>query len=121
MYAWKWTMLAWPVLLVTGCATPEYQQAALTSGESRIGYADREQETGVHVVEYLQYRGRDYDIELHKKYWMRRAVELCPFGYDGGLEIIEPAAGRIREFDCAGGRCDGYALVSGVIRCIEAT
>ena len=114
-------MLAWPVLLLAGCATPEYQQAALTDGESRIGYADREESTGVHVLEYMQYRGRDYDIELHKKYWIRRAVELCPFGYDGGFEIIEPVDGRIREFDCGEDRCARYALVSGVIRCIEAT
>ena len=119
--AWHIAEIAVFSLLLAACATATYQPADLAGGSSRDGYANRETTPGVHVLEYMQYRGRDYDLERHTQYWNRRAVELCPFGFNGGFEVIDPANAKIEEFNCSEDRCRRYALVSGVIRCIEAT
>lgn len=74
---------------------------------------------GSYILEYSQIGGYNYDLELNKRYWQRRAQELCPNGYDGGFEVIDPIDAKIEEFTCPQRFCKQYPLVSGIIKCRE--
>ena len=103
--------------LLASWAAAQYKQADGGFYGGATGYLEREISPGKYVLEYSQIGGYNYDLELNKKYWSRRASELCPSGYTGGYEVIHPANAKISEFVCDRRFCTDYPLVSGVISC----
>jgi hypothetical protein len=73
--------------LLTGCAAQPFQ--SLGDRQSQSGYVDVELQPGVFVITY---NGTTrHNKELIEQYWLQRAQELCPLGY----EVIEKEAGII--------------------------
>ena len=106
-------------LLLTACATAPagYKKADLSAYGVLEGYLEKEIEPGKYILEYSQIGGYNFNLELNKQYWERRASELCPSGYDGEKEVIFPGDAKIKEFVCPQRFCEKYPLVSGVIQC----
>ena len=109
------------VLLVGGCAPEPYKQADFSFYGGRIGYLEKELIPGTYLLEYAQIGGDNFDLELNKQYWRRRAGELCPNGYLGELETMHPMYAKIDEFKCPERFCASYPLVSGVIECRDTS
>lgn len=106
---------------MTSCAAQQYKKADLSIYGGRTGYLEKEIKLGVFVLEYAQIGGYNFNLELNKKYWVKRAYELCPNGYDGEYKIIHPMDAKIKEFECPQRFCSKYPLVSGVIECKSKT
>jgi hypothetical protein len=104
-------------IFLTSCAERPYKKADLSMYGGRVGYLEKEIEPNTFVLEYSHIGGYDYDLEKSKEYWKFRASELCPNGYDGALEVIDPADAKIEEFVCPQRFCSKYPLVSGVVKC----
>lgn len=106
------------IALSSGCGTPTYKKADPPAWYgNRKGSLDMKLEEGTYILEYSHIGGYDYDLELNKQFWERRATELCPNGYYGGFEVIHPAYAKIEEFVCPQVFCTSYPLVSGIIKC----
>jgi hypothetical protein len=103
--------------ILAGCAASPYKQADLSFYGGRTGYLDKQISPGRYIVEYSQIGGYNYDLELNKQYWARRAAELCPHGYEGEAEVIFAGDAKIGEFVCPQRFCANYPLVSGIIQC----
>jgi hypothetical protein len=102
---------------IAGCAAEPYKKADLSWYGGATGYLEKELKPGIYILEYSQIGGYNYNLELNKTYWLKRAKELCPAGYDGGYEVIHPAHAKIPEFECSRRYCTSYPLVSGIIKC----
>jgi hypothetical protein len=70
----KYLALITGCVLLTGCATG--YQAHTWSG----GYKDKELGENNYMVEY--YGNGTTSTEMLKTFWSKRALELCPNGYD---------------------------------------
>ena len=103
--------------LLIGCAATPYKKADLSWYGGRKGYLEKEVRPGEYILEYSHIGGYDYDLWRNKKYWKRRALELCPQGYDGKLKVIHPMNAKIPDFECPQRFCTQYPLVSGYIKC----
>jgi hypothetical protein len=104
-------------ILLFGCAPEKYRKADFSFYGGAKGYYDKELKPGVHQLEYAQIGGYNFNLELNKKYWLRRASELCPSGFDGGYKVIHPAYAKTKFFVCPQRYCTKYPIVSGVITC----
>lgn len=83
----------------------------------RHGYLDKEIAPGKYIVEVSQIGGYIRDMDVLKDHWKRRSSELCPSGFSGELEVIDPLNARIEEFRCPQRFCEQYPMVSGIIEC----
>ena len=105
-------IIALIAVVMTGCATPElYKKADLSWYGGRIGYLEKEIRPGIYILEYSHIGGYNFNLELNKTYWKKRALELCPKGYDGSYEIIHPAYAKIPDFECPQAFCGKYPLL----------
>jgi hypothetical protein len=104
-------------LLLSACAAAPYKKADLSFYGGREGYLEKEIGPDKYILEYSQIGGYNFNLDLNKQYWDRRAAELCPNGYDGEKEVIFAGDAKIDEFVCPQRFCANYPLVSGVIQC----
>lgn len=102
---------------IAGCAAAPYKQADLSDYGGRQGYLDKQIGENMYILEYSHIGGYNYNLELNKQYWEKRAMQLCSNGYEGEYEVVHPAYAKIDEFVCPQNFCRQYSLVSGVIKC----
>ena len=105
------------VIFLGACAPAPYQKADLSFYAGCHGYLDQEIEPGIHIVEYYHIGGYNFDLELNKEYWTKRANELCPNGYEGGYKVEHLAHAFIEDCRCRARYCNSYPMVQGVIKC----
>lgn len=120
-------LIATAITLLNGCAsTLPYTQANLAvERDQRVtdGYVDKVISTGVHVIEVRHEDAislmwhKEQTLNNLKDIWRQRAGELCPKGYQGEPEVIQPDEARTDEFFCTLKVCQKYLLVSGVAYC----
>jgi hypothetical protein len=115
------------ITILSGCSSNlPYTQANLeVEREQRItdGYVDKEVSAGVHVIEVRHEDlialtiQKEKTLDNLKSIWRQRAAELCPKGYQGEPEVIQPDEARTDEFFCTLNICQKYLLVSGIAYC----
>ena len=105
------------------CSPVEYKRPTGSSMGNQGGFLDEEVKPGLHVIEVQQIGGYQFifNNEETKKtfisHWKRRASELCPAGYVGEPEWIQPIDAKIERFRCTLLGCQDYPMLSGYARC----
>lgn len=114
---------AFIVSALSGCGPEIYKKADLGWWSGRHGYLDKQLSPGVYIIEVAAIGGyqfindRDGTLATMKKNWKRRASELCPNGYSGIPQVIDPIDARIAAFRCDLVFCQGYPMISGEVKC----
>ena len=113
------------VVFVAGCSIMDYQKADLSMYSGHQGYLDQQISPGIHIIEITQRGGYQFGFDNKKllsklaEYWDRRASELCPNGYEGESKAILALNAKIPAFQCNKNFCQGYPVVSGIVKCID--
>lgn len=120
-------LIATAIALLSGCSsTLPYTQANLEverDQRTTDGFVDKEVSAGVHVIEVRHEDvvaltlKKEKTLNNLKDIWHQRADELCPKGYQGEPEVIQPDEARTDEFFCTLKVCQKYLLVSGIAYC----
>jgi len=114
------------IILLAGCTPLKYQSVNLDADDTPVrtdGYIDRKVSEGVHVIEVRHENiaalmiQKESTLNNLKGIWERRASELCPKGYQGQPEVIQPDQARTDAFYCTLRACQKYLLVSGIVYC----
>lgn len=122
----KSLVVAVAVLLLTACSQLPYVPADFSADAPQgttDGYIDKEISKGVHVIEVRHESllaltfSREKTLNHLKDLWTQRANEVCPGGYQGKPEAIQPNEARTDEFYCTLKVCQRYPLVSGIAYC----
>jgi len=100
-----------------------YKQSTSDTGfmkeSSREGFREELIAENTYVVEYYGspgYAKIDHDLLL--SYAERRALEICPSGYDGEFKIIRQIEAHFPEFQCFIQYCANAELIAnGTISC----
>ena len=115
------------IFFIFGCAYKPmpYQKAVGWIHGGHGGYLDKELKPGLHLIEVQNISDQSsyYEeiIANFRRHWHRRALELCPKGYIGEPEIIQPYQARMDSFRCNLNLCNWDRMLSGIIRCNDKT
>ncbi|MDH5358922.1 MAG: hypothetical protein OEX03_00100 [Gammaproteobacteria bacterium] len=107
----KYMIIILMVFILTGCST-SYQKRNIYLVFT-YGYTDEEIEPGKYSIKFRGQRGDE--LGMLRRYWHRRASELCPGGYS---EASAPANDHALDINAYTGlNIIGIPYIEGIAEC----
>ena len=109
------------IFILSACSSGEYKKASLAFYNGYDGYFETQFEANKYILEYNNtsigngsYKKHD---EITEQFWLRRASELCPNGFNGKPEMIYRRKAKldILKTDIMG--FNEFRIASGIIEC----